>query len=139
MPVRVDILASGGVVYVRFDGVVRMDEIGRSMRAYGSHPDFRPGQKQLVDLSRVTGIALDHTGIMSLMAEGMGTLVQPGQEMLLVFWAPTREGQAAARMVTRSWDGNAGVVTRVVTDEAEALAILGLQTTSIAALLAEVP
>ena len=68
MPVAFRILPRSGLVYVRFEGRLLIDEIMDAFQEYTRHPDARPAQKQLVDLSRVTSVSWDYVKLMKLQA-----------------------------------------------------------------------
>ena len=136
MPVTFQILPTHGLVYVRFDGEARLGESQASMQAYRHHPDYRPGQKQLIDMSRVTGFERDFPRIIALMAEVAEIFHQPGVEMMAVYYVTNRHGRDVARLVMQSWADIPGIVTRMTEDEAAALSILGMKERTIAALFA---
>lgn len=126
------ILPDRGLVYVRYGTRVDFTESGALFAAYTHDPDFRPGQKQLVDFSDVTSIDTDYVRLLALQAKKVDTFVVPAGETLMVYFAPTPETDRIARWALRSWDGVAGVVVRVLNDEAAALAFLGQPESSFA-------
>lgn len=135
MPVSVHILKSHGIVYVRYVGVARIDETRKALADYARHPDCRPGQNQLVDLARVTAVDDDFPALMALQAGKVDLFLANGDRPLIVYYAPSKAAQTMARMALRSWEGVHGIVARMLTDEAEALAVLGLRARSIAELV----
>ena len=68
MPIDVRILPKRGLVYVRYEGGISVPETAEAFGAYMQHPDMRPGQKQLIDLTRVTDWDRDFAGLMRLQA-----------------------------------------------------------------------
>ncbi|MFD2856475.1 hypothetical protein ACFSZS_19270 [Seohaeicola zhoushanensis] len=99
------------------------------------HPDFRPGQKQLVDLSRVTGFERDYTKLFSLQALKAEAFVTGAGQTLVVYYAPSEAAQRMCQLVTRSWADLPSVIALVQQEEAEVLALLGQRESSIAELL----
>ena len=69
MSIDVTILRARGLVYIRYSGFAWLDDTIAALDAYGNHPDFRPGHKQLVDMARVTGIERDYVKFMKLQAK----------------------------------------------------------------------
>lgn len=123
-----------GLVYVRYGARVDFAESGAMFAAYTRDPDFRPGQKHLVDFSAVTEIDTDYTRLLAVQAAKADTFVFPAGETLMVYYAPNPETDRVARWALRTWDGVAGVVCRVLNDEAAALGFLGQPEDSFAAL-----
>ncbi len=119
------ILPNRGLVYVRYGSRVDFAESGALFAAYSRDPDFRPGQKQLVDFSNVTEIDTDYARLLAVQAAKIEAFVYPAGETLMVYFAPTPETDRVARWALRSWDGVAGVVVRIFNDEAAALSFLG--------------
>ncbi len=132
MPLTYRIFPSHGLVYVRYEGFALLDETISAFSDYAAHPDWRPGQKQLVDLSRVTGFERNFPKLFELQARKADQFYRPGVETLIVYLATTPTVWDMCRSILRSWEGVRGVVPRVQDTEAGALAILGLSETRIA-------
>jgi hypothetical protein len=137
MPVTFAILPRLGLVYVRYWGFAALSETIAQVQAYGRHPDFRPGQKHLIDMAGVTGYERDFPAIMQMMAGITDVLMQRPTEVLVVYLTPTPLAQDMARAAIRSWEGMPGLVTRMQEDEAAALSLLGLPHGSIAEMFAK--
>jgi hypothetical protein len=131
------ILPDRGLVYVRYFGHVMIADSMTAFADYMRHPDSRPGQKHLVDLSAVTGFEKDFTRILELQALKTEHFVGQPMETLLAYYAPSAEAQQMAALVLRSWEGTDHIVARVLLTEAETLAVLGLSETRIDDLLAD--
>jgi hypothetical protein len=129
------ILPDRGLVYVEYVGKVDVAETSQVFGAYMRHPDYRRGQKQLVDLSAANGWEKDYTRLMALQAQKAEALFDPAHETLFVYHAPTEQTRAIAHIVLRSWDGVGSVVPLIIETESEALAVLGQPETSFADLL----
>ena len=135
MSIRFQILPSRGLVYVRYEGTARVVDSFAAFMDYAQHPDFRPGQKQLVDLSRVTDFENDFAKLMDLQAVKAQAFMQDQTETLLVYFAPGEVTWRMARLAANSWGVVPQVIPRVIRDEAEALAVLGCPERTISALL----
>jgi len=135
MSIEYRILNARGLVYVRYSGHVSFSETARAFESYGRDPDMRPGQKQLVDLARVTDWDRDFASLLKIQAAKADLFVAAGHETHFVCFAPTEHTQKMARMVLRSWDDVPGVVALLQTTEADALHVLGQPEHSFEALL----
>lgn len=135
MSIIFHILRSRGLVYVKYEGEISIADSARAFSRYGTDPDFRPGQKQLVDLAAVTGWEPDFPSLMSLQARKAEGLFDPAVQTLIVYHAPTAQTQAMARWVLRSWEGLDSVVPLIIDTEAEALSVLGQPETRFTELL----
>lgn len=129
------ILPSRGLVYVRYEGRIVFSETSDVFAAYMRHPQMRPGQKQLVDLSRVTDCDRDYADLIRIQAHKADAFAGAGQEVHLVYYAPCGRSQRVARMVLRSWEDVPGVIPLLQATEAGALEVLGQPETSFDALL----
>jgi hypothetical protein len=128
------ILPDLGVVYVRYEGFARIADTAETFGRYMQDPDFRPGQRQLIDLARLTGYERDFLKFFELQAQKAEAFVSAPQA-LFVYYAPTPLGQELVQLIRRSWEGTSIVVQVVQDDEAEALALLGVRETSFDALV----
>ncbi|KCV83389.1 hypothetical protein ATO10_01470 [Actibacterium atlanticum] len=135
MPVSFRIFPRRGLVYVRYDGVAQIDETSEAFAAYAQHPDCQPGQKQLVDLTHLTGYDEDYVKLMQVQAQKADVLAQGPVETLMIYHATTDIALRVAHLAKRSWQDVAGMVTVVTQDEAEALSLLGQSERSFSALL----
>ena len=125
-----------GLVYVRYEGRVTLRQTAEIFAEYACHPDRAPGQKQLVDLSAVTGFDTDYTELLKIQAHKAETFLEGGRETLLVYYAPTRTSYELAMLVRRSWEGLEGVAMRAVQSEDGALHLLGQPEDSFAEMMA---
>lgn len=135
MPVSFKILPERGLVYVRYTGFAGLDESFEVVGQYARHPDFRPGQKQLVDLSGVTGVEQDYLKFFALQARKADIFLGGAAQTLLVYYAPTPISMNLAEAVIRSWEPSGAVIPLIQEDEAEALQLLGQPERSFAELL----
>lgn len=125
MSVSFRIFPDRGLVFVRYSGVLRLEETVAAFAEYAQHPDCHPGQKQLVDLSGVTGFEPDFVKLMEVQAHKSEVFGSEGTETLMVYVAPHKLGKQLARLVLRSWEPFDSVVALVQEDEAHALELLG--------------
>lgn len=135
MPVRFHILRNASLVYVHYQGFARVSETLTAFSEYARHPLCRPGQKQLVDLSGINGFERDYVKLFQLQAKKTEVFTGHHAQTLIVYYAPTPETLAMARLIERSWEPFPSVVARVQQSETDALALLGLREESFAELL----
>ncbi|MBU2962184.1 hypothetical protein KO516_15460 [Citreicella sp. C3M06] len=135
MSIDFHILADRGLVYVRYEGFALIDDTMKAFGRYMQHPQARPGQKQFVDLSGVTGYERDFTRLMAIQARKADQFGSGGTQTLMVYYAPSRLGLELAQLVLRSWEGFDAVVALIQQSEQEALSLLGLPETCVADLL----
>ncbi|NDV98122.1 hypothetical protein G0A00_02315 [Yangia sp. PrR002] len=135
MSVTFRILPKHGLVYASYEGQAYLKETSAALTDYLSHPDFRPGQKHLVDLSRVTGWDGDFVELMKIQARMADAMLGGGAEAMKVYYAPTRISLELARLALQSWDGLDGAVMLVQQSERRSLALLGLAERSFEQLL----
>lgn len=125
MPVSFRILPERGLVYVRYEGEARVDESFAAIAEYMRHPDYAPHQKQLVDLSAVTGFEVNWPKLFELQARKAEMFLRGQGQVMIVYYAPTELTARMARMAIRSWEHVPSVVTVLQQREADALAVLG--------------
>ncbi|WP_299145095.1 hypothetical protein [uncultured Tateyamaria sp.] len=135
MPVIFRIFPDRGLVVVRYSGLAAIDDTMAATQAYTAHPHYAPGQKQLVDLSGVTGYEKDYVRFMMMQASKAGRFANAGIQSLVVYIAPTPIAQEMSALFIRSWDDVDAVVPMVQHSESEALALLGQPETTVDALL----
>ena len=135
MPATFQILPDLNLVYVRYTGLVRVEDSRKAFGAYAQHPDARPGQRHLIDLSRITDMERDFVKIMQLQAHKGAELAMRESETLMVYFANTPLSLRCAALAKNGWTEAQGVIAIVQETEGAALAALGLAETSFAALL----
>ena len=139
MPVNYTILKDHGLVFVKYQGVMRIEETMETFGRYAQDPDCRPGQKQFVDLSEITEIEQDFPKLMEIQAKKAEVFMAEGAQTIMVYYAPTELGQRLGNIILRSWEPFDSVVALVIDSEEEALAVLGLRETSIEELIGHIP
>ena len=125
MPVEFQIFPKRGLVVVRYSGFATVNDTLTATEAYISHPDYVAGQKQLVDMTDVTGFEKDYVRFMEMQARKTERLVRSDLQSLVVYIAPTAVSRDLSAMFVRSWNDIGSVVPLVQDSEAEALALLG--------------
>ena len=133
MPLSYRIHPAHGLVYVRYEGFASLDDTFGTFTEYMADPEFRPGQKQLVDLSRVTGFERDYCKLLALQAKKVEAFLR-GPETIICYYAPHRETREMVNLVMRSWAELDAIVAVVQDTEAGALEVLGLAERSFDAL-----
>jgi hypothetical protein len=126
MSISYRILPEFNLAYVRYSGRMTVAESVEAFRAYVADPAYRPGQKQIVDLSDVTDWERDYVQIMSLQAVKAEALYDPDHPTTVVSVAPTEMARSVANLVNRTWDRVQGVNYLTAQSEDAALELLGL-------------
>ncbi|MEQ9694026.1 hypothetical protein [Shimia sp. SDUM112013] len=126
MSVTFHILKDHGLVYVRYDGVVNAADTMQAFAAYAQHPDCRPGQKQLVDLSRATEVEFDFVDLMQMQAKKADVFMAEGAQTLITYVAPTRLGRDVVASILKSWESFSTIVPICVETLSDACDVLGL-------------
>jgi len=125
MSVSFRIFPDRGLVFVRYSGILQLEDTMKAFADYARHPDCHPGQKQLVDLSGVTEYEQDFVKLMEIQAQKSDVFGDEGTETLMVYVAPSKLGKQLAQLALRSWEPFDSVVALVQEDEAHALELLG--------------
>jgi hypothetical protein len=124
-----------GLVHVRYDGLIDFVETATMLHRYLAEPDYQPARKQLVDLSRATGVDSRYVDLLALNARTTEAVIATA-ETLLAFYAPTRFAVHLARTGLNPWTDVPGVVARIASDTHGLAAFFGLPESALAAVLA---
>ncbi len=127
MAISVRILPDLGLVYIRYSGRMTLAETGAAFADYMAHPEFRPGQKQLVDFTEISEWERDLPKLMELQARKAEAFHDPHHSTMVVAVAPSAETRKLADLVSRSWDAVDGVVYLVAESHDHALDLLGVR------------
>ena len=138
MPATFEILTELNLVYVRYTGVMLVDDSLEAFGAYARHPDAHPGQRHLIDLSRITDMERDFTRVMQLQAYKGEELAHRGPDTIMVYLATTPISRRAATLAKNGWTDVQGVICLVQDTEETALEALGLSYGSVEALMSSV-
>lgn len=133
MPYSIHVFPGDDLAWIRYFGVVTDTDYQGVVRDYPQHPDFRLGQRMIVDLSDMTALKFRHLLVIALQARIADYAMASPNEILQVIIAPNPVGLRAAAAVMRSWRGiKTPVVRRVVRDHDEAGQIMGLDAARLA-------
>jgi hypothetical protein len=135
LSVTFHILPQRQLVLFRYSGQVTLQESMDIVAAATAHPDYRPWMRQLCDLSSVTGVEHDFVKLLKMQARILENLAPGADDMMVLFYAPTRPGQEMAHMAQKSWDGLNSVMVQIQDSEAAVLDVLGLAETRLGDLL----
>ncbi|MFP7672998.1 hypothetical protein ACG74X_06525 [Marivita sp. S0852] len=135
MPATFQILADHNLVYVQYSGLMLVEDSLKAFGAYAQHPEARPGQRHLIDLSRITDMERDFARVMALQARKGEDLAARELETMMVYYAISPISQKAAALAKNGWSHAHGVVAIVQDSEAAALSSLGVPFETFAALL----
>ncbi|TXH98481.1 MAG: hypothetical protein E6Q73_11765 [Pseudorhodobacter sp.] len=139
MAVSYHVLPRFNLALFAYAGQVTFAESLAAVAAVARHPDHHDTMRQLCDLSRVTGVERNFPALMQMQAR-MAESLRPKQgERFVIFYAPHDAARELSHMARKSWDGLDHVLVREVSEEAEALALLGLKQSCIADLVSEMP
>ena len=138
MPASFQILPQHNLVYVRYSGLMLVEDSLKAFGAYAQHPDARPGQRHLIDLSRITDMERDFARVMQLQATKGADLAMRETETLMVYFANTPVSLKAAALAKNGWSASQGVIAIVQETEEAALSALGLAVSSIKDMLSPV-
>ncbi|QEW19834.1 hypothetical protein LA6_002024 [Marinibacterium anthonyi] len=119
------IFPNRGLVFVQYEGFLRIEDTLRVFGEYMQHPHCRPGQKQLVDLAGITGFERDFANLIAIQAKKVDVFSAGGVETLMVYHAPGPIERDLSRIILRSWEPFDGVIPLIQDNEADALALLG--------------
>lgn len=137
MPVTFRIIPQRQLILFTYSGKVGLQETIDAVAASAEHPDHQPAMRHLCDVSKVTSVERDFPKLLKLHAKIAESLLPVEEDQVVLFYAPTREGQRMARLAQKSWQGISAVIVLISDHEAEAMEMLGLKEASIAALLDE--
>lgn len=136
MSLSFQIVPHRGLVYVRYIGTALIKDSAEAFGEYATHKDFAPGQKQLIDLSRVTGYERDYPRMFDLQMRKAEVFVKRNEQTLMVYYAPHERAMSLASLIARSWESVPGTHPRIVnTSEADALQLIGVPERSFGELL----
>lgn len=136
MPATYQILPSHNLVYVRYSGAMMVEDSLKAFGGYSRDPAARPGQRHLVDLSRITDMERDFARIMQLQATKGAELAMRETETLMIYFANTPLSLRAAALAKNGWSDSQGVIAIVLEREDAVMSALGLPFQAIDEMLA---
>ena len=131
VPVSFQIMPERQLILFTYAGHVTLQESMDIVASAAAHPEYRPWMRQLCDLAAVTGVERDFPKLLRMQARIIEDLLPQGQDLLVLFYAPTRAGQEMAHMARKSWEGLNSVMVLIQDQEAAVLDLLGLRETSL--------
>jgi hypothetical protein len=139
MPARFQHLPKLNLTLFAYWGVIHADDPPQILKASAAHPEYHPRARHLVDMSRVTGFAMEPAERLAVQARLLESFPTVPDHTIVVWYAPTDPGRQMAQFVARSW-AEAPHVRVVVQDSADGVAdVLGLPEPAILALLQDAP
>ncbi|KPA22765.1 hypothetical protein shim_10530 [Shimia sp. SK013] len=135
MPASFRIQKPNGFVYVQYSGLVVVQDTKDIFAQYLQHPDYAPGQKHLVDFSKVTGWDADYTELMAMQAKKAAAFMGHASQTLIVYYAPNDLSRSIAQMAVNSWEPFPAVVPVIQDTREAALSILGLENSEVSEIL----
>lgn len=133
MPVAFRLVPSRNLIVVTFSGLAGLAETLAGAREIAGSPGYRAHMNHLVDLRPIMGWERDFPGFMALQAQLGDIFAWHRSGAIIVGIAPHAAAQEMSGLVLRSWTGVEGMpVLRIVTDEEQALSLLGLRERSLA-------
>jgi hypothetical protein len=124
--VEYQILDEFALVYVQYSGIATVADGTECFGRYLGDPGRRPGQRQFVDLSAISGFENDFGALFRLQATKASALMRDENPAMMVYLAPTVISLKMAHQILRSWEGLDGAVIRLAEDWDGAMDILGL-------------
>lgn len=135
MPGSYTILPAHGIVCVEYHGTATLADATSLMRQYVADPARMPGQRQLIDLSRIDDWEKDFVGLMQYQAQAVADVFAPHDGMMMVIFANTPPGVSLGQTFVQTWSAVDGALVSLQTTEAEALSVLGQTESQISELL----
>lgn len=126
MPVTFQIMPDRGLVYIKYSGTADVSDSIKAFGEYAQHPDCKPGQKQLVDLSRVTDMEPDFVKLMEHQAQKADLFMGSQSQTLIVYFVTNKVTLNMAQMISNSWEPFPWVVPVIMDNEADVMDFLGL-------------
>jgi hypothetical protein len=137
LPISIKILPNIGLMYARFEGHIAVPDATAAFQAYMDHEDHAPGQKHLVDMSRVTSFEADYPELLQFLANMDADTQSTRTHTLFVYYATSELTRSMSQAAVNAWSASAHIVVRVLETEQSALDVLGLPYSSFAQMLDE--
>lgn len=126
MSVDFRIFPAFNIVKVTYWDHAGIEESLEGARRYAAHPQYRPDQKHLFDVSRVTSMDEDFGSIFRMHAELADYYGPLEFDRLMAYLAPGPVGRRMAEIARRCWASDPTTVLRVFDDLDDAARFLGL-------------
>lgn len=135
MPIAFSTCLELDLVYERWSGTVRFDEFRASFGRYLQDVHYRPGRPELIDLSRLAETDLNFEKMRAMLALVNRQSPHNKVRTRTVIFAPYDVFYGLGRMYQQLAELAQGIEVEVYSHETDALWALGLEASSIAALL----
>lgn len=122
-------------MYARFEGHITVPAATAAFQAYIDHEDHSPGQKHLVDMSRVTSFEAEYPELLQFFANLDAGTQSTRTNTLFVYYATSELTRGMSQTAVNAWSASTHVVVRVQDTEQSALDVLGLPYNSFAQML----
>ena len=126
MLVSFQILSDISLVHVKYRGFADFASTLAAAQACTEDPAFTPELPHFFDLGDVTGFEQDFAGFFAMQAQLAAVYPPKETDHLGVFYAPVGPAREMAELARKSWDGVPHMVLRILDDNDQAIAVLGL-------------
>jgi hypothetical protein len=126
MPINITIIEDKNLAHVRFEGHATATESSEAFEAYLKHPQSRPDQHNIVDLSRVTDFDPEYLKISEFHAQMDAGVALVRATPIYVHIANTPVSRRMAQLTVNALAVSPNIIVRVVDSEERALEVLGL-------------
>ena len=127
MPMSVQVLQDHNLLILKATGLLTVKDIRTAFETYATHPQARPGQHIINDLSRLTEAQIDYDRRLQLQTTMEPILALNTAPRTYVMYAPTKQSRDLAETLTRGyWASTPGITMALVETEAQALQLLDL-------------
>ena len=134
MPVSIEVFVNPSLIFLTSTGVITDADSAVAFETYATHPNARPGQNLLNDLSALKESRIDYPKRMKLQSVMEPILAMGNQPRRYVMFAPTPRTRALAEGYRSFWDAVPQIDLTIAQNEASALAALDLPYTTFKAL-----
>ena len=137
MPVSIDVFQEPSLIYLVSTGVITDADSSVAFETYATHPNARPGQNILNDLSALKESRIEYAKRMRLQSVMEPILSMGGERRRYVMFAPNERAKALAENYMTFWQPVPQMDLMIAGFEAEALDLLDLEYSSFDALRAK--
>jgi len=134
MAIHLTIFTSHDLIVMRWVGEIDDTQSAGALQTYATHPEARPGQNILSDMSGITHGYFDLPKRLALQTSLDRVLSTGAKPRTIVYYAPHAASQRLATQYARLWESTPMISAHVVTNETEALRLLELPYETISAL-----
>jgi hypothetical protein len=125
MPVEFEIFTDPTLVYIRYYGHVKTEEIMDALTQFAAEGAHLAGQTHFFDFSMITSNEFDYPLFFKLLAKLADVYPAEVNQQLNVFYAPPGPPAEMAEIVRNSWGGSNKILIRTAQTQEQAFDILG--------------